>query len=287
MIALAAEIGLPLVIVLAMTVVGLELTLTDLARVMHYPAHVAVALAGQLVFLPLLAGALIVLLQPQAAIAGGLILVAAAPQAIVSNYFCLLARADLALSATLTAISNLLALATTPFVASLGFALLLEQDTGISLPAGKVMQQIVIGLLLPIGVGMLVRHLAPAFVQRNRVRFQRVSLGALAILITIVLANEGEATLRQLFSVVLLAVLFTMGALATGFAISRTLSWPRSDTMTMAAAFPARSLSVATLVAVNVLGRLDFLSFAVVFFLVQAALLIPVMIWLRPATAAR
>jgi BASS family bile acid:Na+ symporter len=179
-----------------------------------------------------------------------------------------------------------LALATTPFVASLGFALLLERHAGISLPAGKVMQQIVFGLLIPIGAGMLLRHRAPAFVQRNRVRLQRVSLGALAVLITIVLANEVDTILRELSSVVLLAVLFTMGALATGFAISKTFSWPRSDTMTMASAFPARSLSVATLVAVNVLGRLDFLSFAVVFFLVQAALLIPVMIWLRPATAA-
>jgi BASS family bile acid:Na+ symporter len=283
---LVAEVGLPFVIVLAMTIVGLELTLADLGRVMHYPAHVAVALAGQVVFLPLLAAGLIVLLQPQPAIAGGLILVAAAPQAIVSNYFCLLARADIALSATLTAVSNVLSLATTPFVASLGFALLLEQHTGISLPAGKVMQQIVIGLLLPIGAGMLVRHLAPAFAQRNRVRFQRVSLGALAILIAIVLANEAETIMRELSSVVLIAALFTTGALATGFAISKTLSWPRSDAMTMASAFPARSLSVATLVAVNVLGRLDFLSFAVVFFLVQAALLIPLMIWLRPATVA-
>jgi hypothetical protein len=42
---------------------------------------------------------------------------------------------------------------------------------------------------------------------------------------------------------------------------------------------------VATLIAVNVLGRLEFLSFAVVFFLAQTALLVPVILLTRPASA--
>jgi hypothetical protein len=38
------------------------------------------------------------------------------------------------------------------------------------------------------------------------------------------------------------------------------------------------------LIAVNVLGRLEFLSFAVIFFVVQALLLVPSMILFRNAT---
>ena len=121
------DIGLPLLIILAMTIVGLELTVADLRRVMHYPTHVAAALFGQVLILPLIAAALIVVLRPAPVIAGGLILAAAAPQAISSNYFCLLARADIALSVTLTAVSSALAVATTPLIAALGFSLLLGQ----------------------------------------------------------------------------------------------------------------------------------------------------------------
>jgi hypothetical protein len=44
-------------------------------------------------------------------------------------------------------------------------------------------------------------------------------------------------------------------------------------------------LSIATLIAVNVLGRLEFLSFAVIFFLVQALLLVPGMLLFRNAAA--
>lgn len=268
-----------------MTVVGLELTPADLKRVLHYPLQVAVTLAGQVLLLPLLGAALVLLLRPAPAITGGLILVAAAPQAIVSNYFCLLARADVALALTMTAVSSVLALVTTPFVASLAFELLLKQRGGFALPVGEVMQQVLTGLALPIAAGMLVRHYAPGFVARNRVRFQRSSLGALGVLLTFVLVSEADIILQSLVAIVLVAGCFTAGALALGLGVARALSWSRADTVTVLAAYPARSLSIATLVAVNVLGRLDFLSFAVVFFLVQAAVLVPLMILARAPAA--
>jgi BASS family bile acid:Na+ symporter len=105
------DVGAPLLIILAMVVVGLGVTPPDLFRVLHYPVQVAVALVCQVLFLPLIAAALILLLRPAPAIAGGLILAAAAPQAMSSNYFCLLARADITLSVTLTVASSVVAVA--------------------------------------------------------------------------------------------------------------------------------------------------------------------------------
>lgn len=282
------HVSLPLLIILMMTIVGLELTIADLQRVLHYPMHVAVALLGQVVFLPLVAAALILLFRPDPFIAGGLILAAAAPQAISSNYFCLLARADIALSVTLTAVSSALAVASTPLLAGFGFHLLLEQDTGFALPADKVAQQVLTGLLLPVAFGMLVRHYAPDFVKRNRSRFQWLSMFAIVSMLAILLTHQAGNIWRYLWSTTLIAVLFMVAAATLGFAMARSLSWNRQDTVTMVAAFPSRSLSIATLVAVNVLERLDFLSFAVIFFLVQSLLLVPVMMLARPqGNAAR
>src|SRR5690349_2385971 len=102
---------------LAMTGVGLELTIADLRRVLHYPMQIGIALVGQIALLPLLVALLVMLLHPQPVIAAGLLLTAAAPQAISSNYYCLMARADVALSVTLTAVSSGLAIVTTPLVA--------------------------------------------------------------------------------------------------------------------------------------------------------------------------
>jgi BASS family bile acid:Na+ symporter len=277
----AVGVGLPLLIMLAMTTVGLELTVADLRRVLHYPLQVAAALLGQLLVLPFLAAALILMLHPQPAVAGGLILAAAAPQAISSNFFCLLARADIALSVTLTAVSSALAVFSTPLIAGLMFGLLLEQEAGFALPVLAVMRQVATGLLLPVGAGMLVRHYAPGFVARHRMRFQYLSLGAVGVMLAILLVNQASTIQDNLAAIVLAAVLFTAGAAALGFGLARAFSWNREDMVTLIAAFPSRSLSIATLIAVNVLGRLEFLSFAVVFFLVQAVLLVPVMILAR------
>ncbi len=277
------HVGLPLLIIIAMTVVGLELTIADLRRVMHYPTHVAAALFGQVLALPIVAAALIVMLRPEPVIAGGLILAAAAPQAISSNYFCLLARADIALSVTLTAVSSVLAVVSTPLVATLGFKLLLEQDAGFALPADDVAQQVVTGLLLPVTAGMILRHYAPSFVARNRTRFQWLSVVAVMSMLAILLVDQAGNIWRTLLPTVSIAVAFMAGAAVIGFGMAKSFSWNREDTVTMVAAFPSRSLSIATLVAVNVLEQLDFLSFAVVFFLVQSLLLVPVMMLLRPA----
>lgn len=279
----AIGIGLPLLITFAMTVVGLELTLQDLRRVLHYPVHVAVALLGQVVVLPLVAAVLILVLHPEPAVAGGLILAASAPQAMSSNFYCLLARADIALSVTLTAASSAMAVVSTPLVAGLAFTLLLEPQAGFVLPIGKVMQQVVTGLLLPVSAGMLVRHYAAGFVERNRARFQRVSLAAILLMLAILAVDQAENIWRSLGSIVLVAVAFTLAASALGLGLAKTLSWNREDTVTLVAAFPSRSLSIATLIAVNVLGRVEFLSFAVIFFVAQALLLVPAMILSRNA----
>lgn len=282
----AVHLGLPLLIMLAMTVVGLELTLADLQRVLHYPTHVAVALLGQVLLLPLIAAALVLLLRPQPAIAGGLILAAAAPQAISSNFFCLIARADVALSVTMTAVSSALAVVTTPLIAGLGFALLLAGGAGFALPVGEVMRQVVTGLLLPVGAGMLVRHYAPAFVARNRKRFQWLSLAALVLMLAILIAHQAHNLRQNAVSIVLVAVLFMAGAAALAFGLAKAFSWNRDETVAMVAGFPSRSLSIATLIAVNVLERVDFLAFAVIFFLAQSLLLAPLMTLLRPAGAS-
>jgi bile acid:Na+ symporter, BASS family len=271
-------VSLPLMVIFAMTIVGLELTLADLSRILHYPAQITASLLGQVLVLPLVAAALIVLLRPEPAVSGGLILAAAAPQATSSNYFCLLGRANLALAVTMTAASSVLALASTPIVARLGFDLLLDQQVGFSLPVAKVMLQVLTGLLLPICAGMLVRHFAPGFVERNHVRLQRLTMATVVVLLAMILVDQAATILRNLMAIVSIAVLFTVAASALGLGIARAFSWARADAVTMLAAFPSRSLSIATLIAINVLGRADFLAFAAPFFLVQSLLLVPAML---------
>jgi BASS family bile acid:Na+ symporter len=272
---------LPLLVMLAMTIVGLELTPADLLRAAHAPARMALALATQVTLLPLLAAAIVLTLDLDPTVAGGLILAAAAAQAPVSNYFCVLARADVPMSVTLTALSSVTATFTMPWVAQAGFALIAGEQHALQVPQLAMMRHIATGLLLPLGAGMLLRHAAPGFVTRNRARLQWVSLALLVALLGPIAVDQASTIAAHLGSLVLSSALFTLAAAALGVAVARTAGWSADQAITMAAALPARSLSMATLVAVGVLGRTQFLSFAFVFFVVQAAMLVPAMLLAR------
>ena len=91
---------------------------------------------------------------------------------------------------------------------------------------------------------------------------------------------------RNLAAILSVGLLFTAGAVAVGLGIARALSLPRADVLALLAGFPSRSLSIATLISINVLGRVDFLAFAATFFLVQAAILIPLMLLARSEAPA-
>jgi len=278
---LSVESILPRLVMFAMTIVGLELTLSDLLRVLRYPLHTGIALLGQVLLLPLVGVGLIVALDLDATMAGGLILIAAASQAPMSNYFCVLGRADVALSVTLTAISSVVAMFTMPWITWAAFEWLARTNEAVHLPPGAMMRQIALGLLLPIAAGMLIRHLAPAFVEHQRMRLQWASLIVLAGILGLIVVDQAATISAHFSGLVLASALFTAVCAAIGAGLAGLLGWSRVHRVTMVAAFPARSLSMATLVAVGILGRMEFLSFAVVFFVVQALLLVPLMLRAR------
>lgn len=270
--------ALPVLVLMAMTVVGLELSVSDLLRVLRYPAHALVAVAGQTLTLPLLGVAIVMLLRPDPAIAGGIILVSVSPQATASNVFSLLGRSDLALSVTLTGASSLLALATTPIAAQLALGALPGQMDALAIPPGVAAWHIVVGLLVPITAGMTVRHLAPAWVERHRNLSRILTLLILALMLGIMVVQHADRILRDLTTIGAACALFTAGAalLAAGFSI--VFAWSGSEAITMVFGFSLRSLSVATLIAIEVLNRPEFLAFAAPFFVIQALMMIPVVL---------
>jgi BASS family bile acid:Na+ symporter len=270
--------ALPPLVLIAMTVVGLELSAQDLLRVLRYPAHALVAVVGQTLTLPLLGVGIVMLLRPEPAVAGGILLVSVAPQATASNVFSLLARGDLALSVALTGASSLLALATIPIAAHLAFGAFPGHPAGLAIPPGMAARQIVLGLMVPIALGMGVRQAAPDFVARHRLLTRSLTMITLVLMLGIMVVQHFTVIVRDLPTIGAACALFTAGAalLAVGFA--RAFTWPKSETVTMVFGFSLRSLSVATLIAVDVLNRPEFLAFAAPFFVIQAVMMIPVVL---------
>jgi BASS family bile acid:Na+ symporter len=267
--------ALPLLVIFAMTVVGLELTPADFGNVRRYPGVMAAVLIGQWIALPLAAILVVHALSLPPAFAVGLLLVAAAPIAALSNYYAMLARARLALAVTLTAVSSVAATVTMPLIATVSVELLQLETMNFELPAAKLLQQTAIGLLLPIAAGMTIRRFASRWVERRGQLLRALSLVALAAIVGFIVVDQMALIRAQMTALVAGALLYTSLALAIGFVFSRAAARSRDGVGALLFGFPAHNISIAILVAVAALGRTDIASFGAVLFLVQAAVLVP------------
>jgi len=101
-------------LVVMMFTVALGLRLRDFIDLKRQPLAVAGGVAAQVLGLPLLTLALIMVLNPAPSVALGMIVVASCPGGNVSNALTLFARGDTAYSVSLTAISSVSAALITP-----------------------------------------------------------------------------------------------------------------------------------------------------------------------------
>lgn len=271
----ALGVALPLLVIFTMFVVGASLTRTEFANLARHPRVTLIALAGQWLLPPAVAVLLVKVLKLPDVLAMGAILTAAAPPAVISNYYALLARSRVALAVTLTAIASLSAAIVTPLAASIGYWLALRESAAFALPAAKILQQTVIGLLLPVLAGMAVRHFAPNWVARHESILRGLALLAVGLLVAFIIADQATLIRGQLTLLLQTAVLFTGVLLAAGWLLGRFAADEMAERQALLFGFPARNMAVASLLAVAAFGRVDIAAFAAVFFLVQVLVLIP------------
>lgn len=263
------DLLVPAVLLLLMFVVGLGLTGADFVRIRDRKGAVMLATVAQATLLPLLAAGLVWVFYPEPHIAAGLILLAACPGGALSNYYCHLARADVAFSVVLTAVASLASLLTLPLAAHLGFLLLGNVEGRVSVPVVRILLQLTLFVLLPLLVGMSTRARRSTATLRWLPTLNRVCLVALVLVLLVVFVDQLGTFSSGVVSIVLLAVLFTLLSFAVGAALGWVLKISSAATASLALEFSVRNLGVMALVAVSVLGRLDYLLFGAVFLVVQ------------------
>lgn len=124
----------------------------------------------------------------------GMVLLAAAPFAPVVPVFARMARADLALAAGLTTLFPLLSAFLTPWVCEL--ALRAVPDAGaVRFSAGGVLLTLLGTVTLPLALGIMVNHLAPALGRRALRPVELISECTGAVSLAVVTITELRAVL--------------------------------------------------------------------------------------------
>jgi BASS family bile acid:Na+ symporter len=185
------DAGVPVLVFSAMVVVGTELTAADFRRVARPPRTVVAATLRQFVLLPVLGWLLVCCLNPQPAIARGLLLVAACPSGGMANVYSYLGRANVALSVTLTAVSCMAAVLTTP-VALAALPDPVGESAGCRVPVSVLAGQLGLLLILPVLAGMGIRARWPDLARRHGRTLLGFSLATLAALLGFIIVQEAE-----------------------------------------------------------------------------------------------
>lgn len=265
------DVAVPLVAFLVMTVVGLDLTRSDLARVAARPRLVVAGLVAPLVLLPPVALFVLAAVPMPAEIGAGLLLLAVCPVGGISNAYNWLARAATALSVTLTAVSCVAAVVTMPLLTR-AFELALGRPLGYRAPLGPLAVQVLVLLVLPVAAGMTLRARAPGFAARNERVFGRLAFSGLALLLGFVLWREWDRFVTNLAPTTLASALFVLLAMAAGGAVAALARADRRERFTLSVEFATRNCAIAAAVAITLLGDTRFAVFATTYFFTEAAL---------------
>ncbi len=245
------EIGLPIALGIIMFGLGLDLTLKDFRRVREHPKAVIVALACQLLLLPLICFGLVLLFDLPPLLGIGLMLLAASPGGTTANLFSHLFRGDVALNITLTAINSVIAIATLPVITNLAIAYFDQGDT-VSLPPVEVIKVFVL-ILVPVAIGMAVRSRRPDFAERMDRPVRIASAVILAVLVVGILAGEAENVGDYLASVGAAAALFCAISLVVGYAVPRAFGIVQGQAIASSFEIGVHNGTLAIFVAENIL----------------------------------
>jgi BASS family bile acid:Na+ symporter len=256
---------IPAGLVLVMAGMGLSLTLDDLKRVIVYPRAGLIGLGGQLVLLPLLAFALIAIFQPPPAIAIGTIIMAACPGGITSNGYTFASRGDGALSVTLTAITSVVTVITIPLLVHYALQKYSVGGDTIRLSVPQVMRTLFLLAVLPVAVGMTVRHKWSELSERLVEPMRNVALGLL-ILIIAASSIAGWATIRENFAhAALIAFSLNIVSMGIGHTLARLARLPEAQVISITFEIGVQNLSLALVVAMAILKRPDLGAFAIIY----------------------
>ena len=176
---------------LAMLGMGATLAPKDFHEVIREPKAVSIGIIMQLIIVPLLALLLIIIAGFPPAIIVGVALIAAIPGGTTSNVFVHLAKGNTPLSITITAITTLACLLTTPYLLELLIAEYMPQD--FIMPFAQIAFEITVCLLVPLLLGMLVFR----FSSHNAATFSTWCVRlTLLVIVFIVLGSIGAGRLN-------------------------------------------------------------------------------------------
>jgi BASS family bile acid:Na+ symporter len=226
---------------------------------MRRPGVIAIAVIAQFLLLPALTFVLTLLLDVRASVALGMILVACCPPGNVSNIVTHRSGGDVALSVSITAVSNVLAVVLMPLnfafwggIHPTGGDLIRSIDVSL----GSMLLEIALVILVPFAAGIAIGRLWPRVASVAQRILGPLALIALLAIIVIAVANNWSILVDHLGVVLFATAVHDALAMLLGFWIGRVTRVGLPGTKALTFEVGMRNTSLGMLVAFGTFGGL-------------------------------
>ncbi len=234
---------------------GTAMSLNDFKGVVKMPRGVLVGVVCQFTIMPIVGYSLAYLFQFPPEIAAGIILVGSSPSGLASNVMAFISNANLALSLTLTAVATLLAPLFTPFL----MKLLANQLVPIDFLG--MLWSIVKIVILPITAGLIFNRFAHGRFPWLDRAMPLVSMGGIAVIITIITAAGRDALLSIGLALVAAVIIHNTAGYFFGYWGSRLVGLNRQSARTVAFEVGMQNAGLASGIALE-MGRVATMGLA-------------------------
>lgn len=252
------SVVLPVSLAVIMFGMGLSLVIGDFRRVFKYPKAAFIGLSNQLILLPLIGFALALIFNLSPAMAVGLMIIAACPGGPTSNLITHISKGDIALSISLTAISSLITVFTIPIILSFSLAYF-TYDSGvqIELPIIETILQIMVITIIPVSIGMIIRHYNEKFADKME-RPMRIASTVIfiAVLTGIILANR-ESLVSHIKNVGTVTLLLNIITMTIGYYSARFFSLNTKQSISITIESGIQNGTLAIVIATTILKQAD------------------------------
>ncbi len=244
---------LPLALAYIMFTLGAGLKLSDFKVIAKYPKAFFVGLINQVVLVPLVALAVVLVTAPPPAIAFGIMLISFCPGGVTSNMLTYYAKGNVALSITLTGVVSILSVITLPILITLAFDHFMK-DQANSISAIKIGLVMFLLTTLPVSLGMLARHKFTDFMVRRSSLLNGLASVFFVLIVFAAIASNWQL-LQSQFTQIGLELVFIIAILfAISILISRVLKLSWFDTKTISIETSIQNSTTAITLAPIIMG---------------------------------
>jgi len=194
---------------------GVTLTVDDFKRVFLRPKDIGVGVITQYIAMPFLGFVLAKIFGLDPLLAVGVVLVGSCPGGTSSNVMTYLAKGDVAFSVTMTSVSTILSPVMLPFL------MYIYAGQWINVPVLKLFISTVQIILLPVGLGLLLRMLIRGKIKYVLPILPSVSAAAIIFIVAVIVAANSSSIATVGLLVAVIAIIHNILGFSLGYWVAR------------------------------------------------------------------